>query len=67
MAALAGAGVAYLPLDLVGPDLAAGRLVAILTSWPTLTLPIHLVHPSRRFVPCRLTVLIDAIAETMRA
>lgn len=65
-AALAGAGIAYLPLDLVAGDLAAGRLVAILTHWQTLTLPIHLVHPSRRLVPRRLTALMEAIAEAMR-
>lgn len=66
-AALAGAGIAYLPLDLVRADLAAGRLTAILTHWQTLTLPIHLVHPSRRLVPRRLTALMDAIAHGMRA
>jgi DNA-binding transcriptional LysR family regulator len=66
-AALAGAGIAYLPLELVRADLAAGRLVAILTHWQTLTLPIHLVHPSRRLVPRRLTALMDAIADGMRA
>ena len=66
-AALAGAGIAYLPLDLVRADLAAGRLTAILTHWQTLTLPIHLVHPSRRLVPRRLTAVMDAIAHGMRA
>lgn len=64
-AALAGAGIAYLPLDLVQADLAAGRLTAILTHWQTLTLPVHLVHPSRRLVPRRLTALMDAIARGM--
>jgi DNA-binding transcriptional LysR family regulator len=66
-AALAGAGIAYLPLDLVQADLAAGRLVPILTHWQTLTLPVHLVHPSRRLVPRRLTALMDAIARGMAA
>jgi DNA-binding transcriptional LysR family regulator len=61
-AALAGAGIVYLPLELIAGDLASGRLVAILTHWRTLTLPIHVVHPSRRFVPRRVSALIDAIA-----
>jgi DNA-binding transcriptional LysR family regulator len=65
-AALAGAGIVYLPLDLVGADLAAGRLVQLLAGWQTLTLPIHLVYPSRRYVPRRLTLLMDAIAAVLK-
>lgn len=61
-AALSGAGIAYLPVDLIAEDLAAGSLVAVLAHWQTLTLPIHTVHPSRRLVPRRLTALIEAIA-----
>lgn len=62
VAALAGAGIVYLPLDLVAGDIADGRLVALLSSYQTLTLPIHVVHPSRQFVPRRVSALIDALA-----
>lgn len=61
-ATLAGAGIAYLPLELVAADIAAGRLTAILTHWQTLTLPVHVLHPSRRLVPRRVTALIEEIA-----
>jgi DNA-binding transcriptional LysR family regulator len=60
-AALAGAGIAYLPTDLVEADVAEGRLVRLLTEWEQLTLPIYLVHPSRR-VPRRVSALMDALA-----
>ena len=61
VAALAGAGIVHLPLELIGRDIAEGRLVALLTEWRTITLPIHAVHPSRRLVPRRVTALIEAI------
>lgn len=65
-AALAGAGIIYAPGDLVAEDLRDGTLVAVLKGWRTMTLPIHTVHPSRHFVPRRVSALIDAIAEGLR-
>lgn len=65
-AALAGAGIIYAPLDLVEDDLRAGTLVQVLGGWRLLELPIHTVHPSRRLVPRRIGVLIEAIAEGLR-
>lgn len=65
-AALAGAGIAYLPLALVEEDLAAGTLVRVLDHWQTMTLPIHTVHPSRRLVPRRINALIKVLAAALR-
>jgi DNA-binding transcriptional LysR family regulator len=65
-AALAGAGIIYAPRDLVAEDLRNGALVQVLNDWPTMALPIHTVQPSRRYVPRRVRVLIDAIAEGLR-
>ncbi len=65
-AALAGAGVIFSPRDLVEEDLAQGTLVEVLKPWTTFTLPIHTVHPSRRFVPRRVAVLIEAVAAGLR-
>jgi DNA-binding transcriptional LysR family regulator len=65
-AALAGAGIVYLPTDLVGPHLAAGRLVPVLGHWQTLAMPIHLVQPSRRHVPPQVRAFADVIAEGLR-
>ena len=64
--ALAGGGIVYLPIDLVRDDLAEGRLVQVLPHWQTLTLPIHVVHPSRRLVPRRVTAFIEALAEGLK-
>lgn len=61
VASLEGAGIAYLPKDLVVDDVAAGRLVALLGDWQMMSLPIFLLHPSRR-VPRRLSVLMETLA-----
>lgn len=65
-AALAGAGIVYLPTDLVAAPLASGALVEVLAHWERMTLPIHLVYPSRRLVPRRLTAFMDMIAAGLR-
>ncbi len=65
-AALAGAGIVYLPTDLVAGPLATGQLVEVLPDWDRMTLPIHLVYPSRRMVPRRLTAFMEAIAAGLR-
>lgn len=61
-AALAGAGIVYLPAELVAADIARGELVHVLADWRTLSMPINLVHPSRRLVARRVTALMEAIA-----
>jgi DNA-binding transcriptional LysR family regulator len=60
--AIDGAGIAYLPLDLVGPDLAEGRLVAMFPDWTMPTMPIHAVQPSRGFVPRRVREFVKVVA-----
>ncbi|MGV3492043.1 MAG: LysR family transcriptional regulator [Devosia sp.] len=65
-AAMAGAGIVYLPVDLVDGPLRAGQLVEVLPHWDRMTLPIHVVYPSRRLVPRRLTAFIEAIAAGLR-
>jgi DNA-binding transcriptional LysR family regulator len=65
-AALAGAGIIFSPRDLVEDDLKRGTLVEVLQPWNAFTLPIHTVHPSRRFVPRRVSALIEAVAEGLR-
>jgi DNA-binding transcriptional LysR family regulator len=65
-AALAGAGIIFSPRDLVEADLSTGALIEVLAQWNTFTLPIHTVHPSRRFVPKRVGALIEAVAQGLR-
>jgi DNA-binding transcriptional LysR family regulator len=64
-ALLADTGIAYMPTELVADDLAAGRVVRLLPEWETMTLPIQLLHPSRR-VTRRVAVLMDAIAAELK-
>ena len=65
-AALAGAGIVYLPNDLVVPHLAAGDLVPVLGHWQTLAMPISLLQPSRRYVPRHVRAFADAIVDGLR-
>jgi DNA-binding transcriptional LysR family regulator len=65
-AALAGAGIVYLPVDLVEAPLKSGELVEVLPHWDRMTLPIHLVYPSRRLIPRRLVAFMDAIATGLK-
>lgn len=64
--AIDGAGVVYLPRDLVEEDIAEGRLVPLLADWQLPTMPIHTLHPSRHFVPRRVSAFIAALAEGFR-
>lgn len=66
VAALNGAGIVYLPLDLVADHVAAGRLLQVLPHWGTMALPIHLVYPSRRLVPRRLSAFMEAMARGLK-
>lgn len=66
MLAIDGAGVVYLPLDLVKDDIADGSLVPLLAGWDMPSMPIHAVHPSRHLVPRRVSAFIDALAEGLR-
>ncbi|MDC9822843.1 LysR family transcriptional regulator [Devosia sp. ZB163] len=65
-AALEGAGIVYLPVDLVERPLRENRLVEVLPHWDRMTLPIHLLYPSRRLVPRRLSAFMEAIAAGLR-
>lgn len=47
-AALAGIGLANIPLDVVAPDLASGRLLRVLADWSLDLPPYYLYYPHRR-------------------
>jgi DNA-binding transcriptional LysR family regulator len=61
--ALAGVGVAHLPLMLVADDLQQGTLVKILPAWAPPPELIHAVLPSRRYLLPAVRALIDFLAE----
>jgi DNA-binding transcriptional LysR family regulator len=60
-AALAGAGLAYVPEDTVRPYLAEGRLIRVLADWCPSYSGYHLYYPSRRQPTPAFTLLVDAL------
>lgn len=56
---LAGAGIAPLADTLAEPSAAIGRLVKVLPDWSLSAGPVHLVTPSRRFLPRKTQVFIE--------
>jgi DNA-binding transcriptional LysR family regulator len=62
-AALAGQGITLLPTFLVGDDLAAGRLVELMPQFRSLDLGVHVVYPTRKFLPPKVRRLIDYLVE----
>ncbi len=60
-AALAGAGIAYVPEDLVADHVAAGRLVQVLDDWSPFFPGYFLYYPSRRQLSPAMTIVIDAL------
>ncbi len=58
-----GAGVAVLPTYVAARALARGALVPILPRVVLARVPLHVVYPSRRYVPRRLQIVLDALAK----
>ncbi len=59
----AGLGVAMLPTFIVGPDLAAGRLRAVLTDWVDDAASVYAVYPHRRHLSTKVRLFVDFLAE----
>ncbi|TCU78336.1 LysR family transcriptional regulator [Bradyrhizobium sp. R2.2-H] len=64
-AAVAGLGVSWLPSFVCGKDIEAGLLVPILEDCDWGSLGVHVLYPHRRFVPSRLRLFIDFLAESL--
>jgi DNA-binding transcriptional LysR family regulator len=60
-AALAGAGLAYLPEDRVQPHITEGRLIRVLADWCPSFPGYHLYYPSRRQPTAAFSLLVDAL------
>lgn len=57
--AIAGLGIALLPIAFVADDLASGELTVVLPDWRTAAEPIHIVYLKQRLVPKRLRAFVD--------
>ena len=58
-AALAGNGIANLPTFLVGPDIAAGKLVQVLSDHAPAELGIFALYAPNRYLAAKTRVFID--------
>jgi len=58
-AALKGQGIAVILGWLVEDDIAAGRLKVILKDYVPTTLALNAIYPQRRFMPAKLSLLLD--------
>jgi DNA-binding transcriptional LysR family regulator len=59
--ALDGAGLGFLPEEMVGEHVEAGRLVSVMQDWCPLWPGLHAYYPSRRNSSRALALVIDAI------
>ena len=66
-AALAGLGIALLPSTLTQRDLRAGLLVPVLPEYHRLGHGVHMVYPSRRYLPLAVSAFIDLVISKMGA
>src|SRR5690606_31031111 len=60
-AALAGHGLACMPEDMAGPDIATGRLTRVLEEWCPLFSGYHVYYPGRRQASLAFSALLDAL------
>ncbi|WAJ28297.1 LysR family transcriptional regulator [Antarcticirhabdus aurantiaca] len=63
-ALLAGFGIHLIPRAYVEPDIAAGRLVPLLTEWTPNETVLYAVYPSRRFTAPKVRCFVDFLVET---
>lgn len=61
--AAAGAGLAVLPDAMIGVEKSPHALVRVLPEWTLTGTPVHLVMPSRRFVPRKTQAFIEYLTE----
>ncbi len=66
-AALDGAGIVSVALDVVAPHMMRGELVRVLDPWITGRLALYAALPSRKFIPQRTRVFLDHLVEQTRA
>ncbi len=66
-AALDGAGITAMSVELGAPYLASGALVRVLAPWITGRLSLYAALPSRKFLPQRTRVFLEYLTEQIRS
>jgi DNA-binding transcriptional LysR family regulator len=62
-AAIAGLGIAQLPLVIAGDSVSAGALTRVLTDWQPSPVPVHALYPSARYLTPKVRAFIDHALE----
>jgi DNA-binding transcriptional LysR family regulator len=65
--ALAGHGLAFKSIWDVAADIATNRLVPLFADQPSIEADIHVVYPTRHFLPARMRAFIDSLDEKFSA
>lgn len=58
-----GDGIGLLPAAYCNERIAAGTLVRLLPRWSSPQIPVCAVYPSRKFLPARLSIFLQALAD----
>jgi DNA-binding transcriptional LysR family regulator len=56
-----GHGIGLLPMTHCDEDIAKGKLIRLLPKWASAPIPLFAVYSSRKFLPLRLTVFLEAL------
>lgn len=64
--ALAGAGIIWQPLFMVGDDIGEGRLVPLLKGYHLPEVDVSVVFPSRRHLSAKVRAMVDFLVEAFR-
>ena len=62
-AAARGAGIAFEPAFIVGPDVRAGRLVPLLQDYVPAPVPVYAVYPSRKHLSAKVRLFVDFLVQ----
>lgn len=65
-AATAGIGFARMPFFVAEQELKSGRLKAVLTDYAVTGTSVYAVYPHRRYLPARVRLLVDYLAQWFR-
>jgi DNA-binding transcriptional LysR family regulator len=63
LAALSDAGLIYQPQFIVAEDLAAGRLVRVLSDYASRELGVYAIYPSRKHLSAKVRTFVDFLVE----
>lgn len=64
---LAGLGIIQATFDALAPHIASGTLEEILTQYPSVSKPVSVMYPDRRYLPPKVRVFIDWFSEVLTA